>query len=73
MESVLEEAAVKYKDKAAVKIIDVNKNPEYAKKYQIQGVPTLVFLDVNNNLHYIQAGKMTLEQIENIFNEMGVK
>jgi len=42
---IIEELTVEYKGKIEIVSIDTDKNPELAKKFQIQAIPTLIFLD----------------------------
>ncbi len=42
---IIEELAEEYKGKIEILSIDTDKNPELARKFQIQAIPTLVFLD----------------------------
>ena len=40
---LLDTMADKYKDKVKIVKVDTDKNPDLAQKYQIRGVPTLIF------------------------------
>ncbi len=42
---IIEELAEEYKGKIEILSIDTDKNTELARKFQIQAIPTLVFLD----------------------------
>jgi thioredoxin 1 len=41
---VLENLAGEYADKITVAKVDTDKNPEWAMKYGVQGIPTLLFI-----------------------------
>ena len=64
---ILVEVAREFPGKVKVIKIDVDKNPEIAMRYQIQGVPTLALFK-NGSLLWRQAGvtpKVSLIQILN--------
>lgn len=42
---IIEELATEYQGKIEIISIDTDKNPDLARKFQIQAIPTLVFLD----------------------------
>lgn len=41
---VLENLAREYADKVTIAKVDTDKNPEWAMKYGVQGIPTLLFI-----------------------------
>jgi thioredoxin 1 len=41
---VLENLAAEYADKVTIAKVDTDKNPEWAMKYGVQGIPTLLFI-----------------------------
>jgi thioredoxin 1 len=59
---VLKEVAQEMGERLKVVKIDVDKNPEIAQKYRIQGVPTLMLFK-DGELKFRQAGMMTKPQI----------
>ena len=57
------------KDAAEVKNIDVEKDQETARKYNIRSVPTLVFLRDGKEVHRV-SGSMPLEKYNDIVTEI---
>ena len=62
---ILKDVAGEMGERIKVIKIDVDKNPEIAAKYRIQGVPTLMLFK-NGDIKYRQAGMMSKSQIMNI-------
>lgn len=62
---ILKEIASELGEKVKVIKIDVDKNPEIAMKYRIQGVPTLMVFK-NGQQVFRQSGMMSKPQIFNI-------
>jgi thioredoxin 1 len=62
---VLKEVAHELGDEIRVIKIDVDRNPGLAKRYNIQGVPTLMIFK-NGEIKYKQAGVHTRPQLMNI-------
>ena len=73
MVPVLAEVKQVYKDKAVVKVIDVNDHPEQADKYDIRVIPTQVFLDKDGKEFFRHEGFFSKEEIVKVFDKMGVK
>ena len=51
------------KDLPEVQVIDIDKELELIKEYNIKGVPTLVFLDDAGGIKAQRSGLMTADQI----------
>ncbi len=62
---ILKEIASELGEKVKVIKIDVDKNPEIAMKFHIQGVPTLMVFK-NGRQMFRQSGMMTKPQIYNV-------
>ncbi len=54
-----------------VKKISLMENMDYAKKYKVRVVPTLVFLSPDGELLHRQEGVMSAEQLREKWMELG--
>lgn len=75
MDSVLIKARDRYKGKVEVIKVDINdrKNMDLAEKYRVRLMPTLVFLNESGEVHTRYEGVLSIEDIEKVMKEMGVK
>lgn len=66
---VLKDIASELGEKVRVIKIDVDKNPEIAGRFQIQGVPTLMVFK-NGEIRYKQAGVHSKPQLMRVLSEI---
>ena len=68
MKPILEELKSKVGEKVRVIKVDVDKNPQTANQFQIQGVPTLILFK-NGLIKWRQSGVVLANQLELIINQ----
>ena len=70
MTPVMEEMEKKYGDRIEFKRVDVDQEPELAQKYNVQAIPTLVFLSADDEVIDIIQGYHNANQMDEIMNEI---
>jgi thioredoxin 1 len=68
MSPILEDVKNRVGELASIIKIDVDKNPQAAAAYQVQGVPTLILFK-NGKLLWRQSGVVQAIELERLINE----
>lgn len=68
MKPILEELKDKVGEQATIVKVDVDKNPQAAGAYQVQGVPTLILFK-NGKVLWRQAGVVPAHQLEQLIKQ----
>ncbi len=71
MAPILEDLAKRVGDKATILKVDVDKNPEAAQFYNVQGVPTLIIFK-KGEVKWRQSGVVQAAQLEQMINQFVV-
>lgn len=75
MQPIMEEVEKEYKDQVKVVFHDVwtDEGKPYAAQYNIQAIPTQVFLDENNNEYYRHTGFFPKDELVKVLKQKGVE
>lgn len=68
MKPILEELKSKVGDGVTILKVDVDKSPQAAAAYQIQGVPTLILFK-NGAIKWRQSGVVSANQLEQVIKQ----
>ena len=72
MQPIMKEIAAEFAGKVQVVFYDVWKDPEPARKYKIQLIPTQVFVDRNGREVFRHVGFFSKEEIMKMLKEKGI-
>jgi thioredoxin 1 len=73
MQPIMKEIAAEYEGKVQVVFYDVWKDPEPARKYGIQLIPTQVFIDRKGKEVFRHVGLFPKDEILKMFAEKGIR
>jgi thioredoxin 1 len=73
MAPILKELSEEYKDRAIIRIIEIDQEADLTKANRIRLIPTQIFFDTKNKEVLRHGGFMDKEAIKKVFDKMGVK
>ena len=73
MQPILESLKITHKDKFDVEFIDISKNPEAGKSYNIRVIPTQIFYNVHGKEIFRNEGFLSKEDILKKWKELGME
>ena len=69
MAPILQEVKKQMGDEITIIKIDVDRNPQAAAAYQVQGVPTLIIFK-DGEVNWRQSGMVPAKQLQQVFNNL---
>lgn len=72
MAPILKDLKLEVKDAVTIIKIDVDKNPQAAQAYQVQGVPTLILFQ-NGQILWRKSGVTSAKELQSIIQQKAVK
>ena len=73
MAPILKELSEEYKGRVIIRIIEIDQEKELTRVNRIRLIPTQIFFDSKNQEVFRHEGFMDKEEIEEIFQKMGVQ
>ncbi len=71
--ATLEEIRETYGDKVIVRMVNVGKEGDLTKRYEVELIPTLVFIDRKGKIVLKKVGPLGYDEIRSQLSRMGVK
>jgi thioredoxin-like negative regulator of GroEL len=71
--ATLNEIREAYGDKVIIRIVNVGKEVDLTKRYEVEWIPTLVFIDPKGKVVLKKVGPLGYEEIRTQLSRMGVK
>ncbi len=62
-----------YGDKVIIRVVNVGKEADLTKRYEVEWIPTLVFIDPKGKVVLKKVGPLGYEEIRTQLSRMGVK
>ena len=69
----LERVRKAYGDKVTIRMVNVGKEADLAKRYEVELIPTLVFIDSKGKVVFRKVGPLGYEEIRTQLSRMGVQ
>jgi len=71
--ATLEEIRETYGDKVIIRMVNVGKETDLTKRYEVEWIPTLVFIDSKGKVVHKKVGPLGVEEIRSQLSRMGVE
>ena len=71
--ATLKEISETYGDKVIIRMVNVGKETDLTKRYEVEWIPTLVFIDSKGKVVHKKVGPLGLEEIRSQLSRMGVE
>ena len=71
--ATLKEIREAYGDKVIIRMVNVGKEADLMKRYEVEWIPTLVFIDPGGKVVLKKVGPLGYEEIRTQLSRMGVK
>jgi thioredoxin-like negative regulator of GroEL len=71
--ATLDEIREAYGEKVIIRVVNVGKEADLTKRYEVEWIPTLVFIDPKGKIVLKKVGPLGYEEIRTELSRMGVK